>query len=69
MGLLAKQEENNILIQNGFKRKAASVTGYLHDCYEKYIDLDAGSALVDRLPVKLTAPEENWLPDLSSRSC
>ena len=25
--------------------------------------LATNSALVDKLPVKLTAPEENWLPD------
>lgn len=31
--------------------------------------LAAGSALADKLPVKLTAPEENWLPDLSGKSC
>jgi len=29
--------------------------------------LAANSALVDKLPVKLTAPEENWLPDLSEK--
>ena len=28
--------------------------------------LAANSALVDRLPVKLEAPEENWLPDLEN---
>ena len=28
--------------------------------------LAANSALVDRLPVKLEAPEENWLPDLKN---
>lgn len=46
MGLLAKQSENNILIQNGFKHKASSVTGYLRDCYEKCIDLNQYCAWV-----------------------
>lgn len=29
--------------------------------------LAANSALVDKMPVKITAPEENWLPDLGTK--
>lgn len=39
VGILESTSANNILTLNGFEPEATSITGHLHNCYTKYIQL------------------------------